>query len=377
MRAELAGKASGPRCRTVGAEDNKMDMDVTIERPDDKVKGVARADATINSLLHPRLRVWFVWVGAFYAVWLFLNFGLGYWPETIQHWPIAVAMALGSYVAGSTPMGGGTVGFPVLVLLFDQPASLGRNFGLTIQSIGMTSASIFILCRRTPVAFNMLRWAVPGSAAGLLLGTFYVVPLMPDSEVKLIFACVWASFGLLTLLENREICGFHDIPVIPRNSARTLGLLVGVAGGVTTALTGVGIEMMLYTVLVLLYRMDLKAAVPTSVMIMAASSVMGSALHLAIGDFNRDVFYNWLAASPVVILGAPLGAFLVSVISRVKTLYFVAVLCIVQFIWTLHQVSPTRGQWIFVAVNLVVASAGFAILYRFGKARTAKAAKAA
>jgi hypothetical protein len=30
---------------------------------------------------------------------------------------MAIAMTIGSYVAGSTPMGGGTVGFPVLFLL--------------------------------------------------------------------------------------------------------------------------------------------------------------------------------------------------------------------------------------------------------------------
>jgi hypothetical protein len=39
-------------------------------------------------------------------------------------------MAFGSYVAGSTPMGGGTVGFPILVLLFDLPATLGRDLCL-------------------------------------------------------------------------------------------------------------------------------------------------------------------------------------------------------------------------------------------------------
>jgi len=127
----------------------------------------------IRDLRHPRLRWWLLWLCAFYATWTFLNVGLGHWRETLAHWPIAVAMAmaLGSFVAGSTPMGGGTVGFPVLVLLFDQPAGLGRNFGFVIQSIGMTSASIFILCRRTPIEPRVLRWSLAGSAAGLLAGT--------------------------------------------------------------------------------------------------------------------------------------------------------------------------------------------------------------
>ena len=99
-------------------------------------------------------------------------------------------MTLGSYLAGSTPMGGGTVGFPVLVLLFEQPGSLGRNFGLAIQSIGMVSASIYILCRRQPVDWKLLRPALLGSLIGTPLGCFFVAPFVPDIWVKLTFAVI-------------------------------------------------------------------------------------------------------------------------------------------------------------------------------------------
>ena len=208
-----------------------------------------------------------------------------------------------------------------------------------------------------------------GAALGLVSGTFLIVPLISDTTVKIAFACLWASFGVLTLIKNREFCSLDTIPRARPSEARNLGLLVGVIGGVTTALTGVGIDMMLYTLLVLLYRMDLKAAVPTSVIIMAASSVMGVVLHLLIGDLDAEVFYHWMAASPVVILGAPLGAFLVSVISREKTLYFVAVLCVLQFVWTLHQVEVGALQAVFVVANLALASLGFLLLYRLGRAR--------
>jgi len=80
-----------------------------------------------------------LWLAAFYISWLLIVSLNGLWPVVRDHWPIAAAMAAGSYFAGSTPMGGGTVGFPVLVLLFDLPATLGRNFGLAVQSIGAWS----------------------------------------------------------------------------------------------------------------------------------------------------------------------------------------------------------------------------------------------
>jgi uncharacterized membrane protein YfcA len=101
---------------------------------------------------------------------------------------MAVAMAAGSYVAGSTPMGGGTVGFPVLVLLMDLPATLGRDFSFAIQSVGMTSASIYILCKRQELEWPMLRAALLGALVGTPLGILYIAPLASDLFIKLLFA---------------------------------------------------------------------------------------------------------------------------------------------------------------------------------------------
>lgn len=317
----------------------------------------------------PRMRWWLAYVGAFYVAWLALAFGFGYWEQVKSHWPMSVVMVFGSLVAGSTPMGGGTVAFPFLVLAFGQPPNLGRNFGLAIQALGMTSAMLFILCRRTPIQARMLLWTAAGSGLGLIAGTFWVAPVLSSTTVKLVFSCLWMSFAILTLAKNREICALDRNPAIDRGMAARLGMAVGFAGGVTVALIGVGVEMMLYTILVLLYRTDLKVAVPTAVSAMALASLMGTGLHLAIGDIEREVFYNWMAAGPIVVFGAPAGAFLVSVIPRARTLYFVSLLCVLQFVWTLYQVSPTPSQWIFVAANLLVAVAGFALLYRAGRAR--------
>src|SRR5262249_29041722 len=127
-------------------------------------------------------------------------------------------------------------------------------------------------------------------------------------------------------------------------------------------------EMLLYVTLMLLFRCDLKIAVPTAVSATAVASVMGTALHAAIGDIGREVFYNWMAAAPIVVLGAPFGAFLVSVIPRARTLYFVSTLCVAQFVWTLWQVKPDPGQWLLVAGGLAAALTGFSLLYRAGKA---------
>ncbi|MBN7825466.1 sulfite exporter TauE/SafE family protein [Bowmanella dokdonensis] len=291
------------------------------------------------------LWVWFLWLALFYGVWLWLMAGEGLWPTAVEHWPMALAMAIGSYAAGSTPMGGGTVGFPVLVLLFEQPASLGRDFSFAIQAIGMTSASIFILARRQPLAWAILTGAMLGALVGTPLGIFLIAPHIPELWIKLVFAVVWASFGLLHLYRLNEIAGHSGMTEFNENWDFRLGIWIGLLAGATVAsVTGVGIDMVLYTALVLICRADLKIAIPTSVVIMAFTSVLGVAVKTVSGQgLQSGVFENWLAAAPVVALGAPLGVFIVARIGRKPTLMVVATLCVGQFVWTLFSEQKVLG----------------------------------
>ena len=290
------------------------------------------------SLRPPRKRylwVWLLCLVAFYGVWLWLVSGDGVWDMAKSNWPIALAMALGSFAAGSTPMGGGTVGFPVLVLMFDQPAGLGRDFSFAVQSIGMTSATIFILARRQPLAYAMLKGAIAGSLIGTPLGIFCIAPFLSDLWIKIIFAVIWASFGLLHLYRMREIAGHIGMTEFDEHWDLRVGFILGVLSAATAvSVTGVGIDMVLYATLVLLCRADLKFAIPTSVVIMALTSILGITVKALSGDIHPGVYENWLAAAPVVALGAPLGVFIVEMIGRRLILLFVAVLCVGQFVWT-------------------------------------------
>ncbi|MFN2377841.1 MAG: sulfite exporter TauE/SafE family protein [Candidatus Binatia bacterium] len=299
------------------------------------------------TILPPRkkhLWAWFLWLAAFYSVWAWLTFGQGMWDEARAHWPIALAMALGSYVAGSTPMGGGTVGFPVLVLFFEMPASLGRDFSFAVQSIGMTSASIFILARRQPLAWSMLQGAMLGSAIGTPLGIYFVAPWIPELWIKVVFAVVWASFGVLHLYRLGEIASHTGMTEFDERWDFRVGLVLGSLAGATVAsVTGVGIDMVLYAALVLLCRADLKIAIPTSVVIMAFTSLTGILVKNLSTGLAPGVYENWLAAAPVVALGAPLGVFVVELIGRKPTLLFVAILCVGQFVWTCYAERAALG----------------------------------
>ncbi|WP_347329995.1 sulfite exporter TauE/SafE family protein [Marinimicrobium locisalis] len=313
------------------------------------------------------LWVWFLWVALFYSVWLFLLQAEGAWASAQEHWPIALAMAIGSYAAGSTPMGGGTVGFPVLVLFFDLPASLGRDFSFAVQSIGMVSAGIFILARRQPLAWPLLKGAMLGALIGTPIGIVWFAPLIPDLWIKLTFAVLWGSFGVLHLYRLNEIAGHTGMTDFDEHWDHKVGFFLGLtSGAIAVSVTGVGIDMVIYAALVLLCRADLKIAIPTSVLIMAFASLCGVVVKSLLGSWQPGVYENWLAAAPVVILGAPLGVFIVELIGRRPTLLVVAILCVGQFVWTCYAERATLG---FAGVALALTALMLCLL-GFEKLRT-------
>lgn len=313
------------------------------------------------------MRYWKAYVIAFLVIWVIIAFGFHYWPEISEHWPMSLVMILGSLVAGFTPMGGGTVAFPILVLVFNQAPANARNFGLIIQALGMTSALIFLIGRKVPLPFRLLLGSTGGAALGFLLGTFVIAPNVKASLVKLLFSCLWMSFGLLTLFRNTEICGLKGKGPANVTSTELMGLAAGLIGGTLASMIGVGVEMCVYTVMVLIFRADLKIAIPTAVSAAALASLEGAALHVWMGDVDRQAAMNWLAAGPIVIFGAPAGTWLVSRIPRIKVLYFVSGLCVFQFFWTLQQTAHGRAECLFVAGAMSLAIILLYTLYKTGR----------
>ena len=273
------------------------------------------------------------WLVLVYVALGVLIVGGGHLGDAVANWPIAVAMAIGSYIAGSTPMGGGTIGFPVLVLIFDEPATIGRDFSFAIQAIGMTSASLYILARRLPIAWRVLAPAMLGSMVGTPLGAILIAPLVDDLLVKLLFAITWAGFGIAQLRLMRDLLEPEPLARPHPNFERAAGAVVGFFGGLLIAsITGVGVDMLLFVILVLLFRVDARCAIASSVLLMTVTSIVGLSTNALAFGIPAEVWLNWYAAAPVVAIGAPLGALAASLIPRGITLGIVSTLCVVQFI---------------------------------------------
>ncbi len=276
-------------------------------------------------------------------------------------------MAAGSYVAGSTPMGGGTVGFPILVLLFNEPASLGRSFSFCVQSIGMSSATVFLLSSRAPVAWRLVLVTMATSAVFIPLTLVYITPHVQDLFIKLLFACIWAAFGVMTLVKVKDFVRAHHAARRGVGLDVAIGVTVGVLGGVSTGVTGVGIDMVLYTCMVLLYRCELRVAIGSSVIIMAFGSLVGVVTSSLLGRLSLEVLYNWAAAAPIVAIGAPFGVLMMRIIPRGFTLVFVSLLCIGQFVWTLVQERPPLWLMVGAVVGVLMVNVVFHLMYETGK----------
>jgi uncharacterized protein len=344
------------------------------------VSGAIVAEATpslfrgIPTAKAPRRGLFAVWLLAFYAAWAGIVISARSWPVVRAHWPIAVAMAGGSFVAGSSPVAGGTVGFPVLVYLFDHPAKLGRTFSLAIQSIGMVSASIYILTRRRRLEWRILRFALAGSAVAMPLGIFCVAPAVADVWVKILFSVVYASFGLLHLARMRGIVANQGPSRTSFVADPAIGFVVGALGGLLASVIGVGADILLYGILVLLYHTDIKIAIPTAVILMAFTSLVGAGC-VALGAIwwpaSRvavvEVFPYWLAAAPVVALGAPLGSLVSRFVPRRSLLGFVGILCLAQFAWTCHHEHIVGWSLFLAAIGVLAVNLALHCLFVWGQ----------
>lgn len=272
--------------------------------------------------------VWVCWygVGGAHAV-----------QSVLDNWQITLTMIFGSLVAGATSEGGGAVAFPVFTKVLGIPPHEARVFALAIQSIGMTAASIGIIFLRVRVEWRAVLWPGIGGIFGLLFSTFYVLPLVSPPLVKIAFTIMVSSLAIALIFMNRseKIQRHKALPSVGRKEICIL-MFTGFIGGIMSGLVGSGIDIITFMTMVLLFRLDEKVATPTTVLLMTSNTLVGFALHgMVLDTFTPTVQGYWLAAVPVVVVGAPVGAYLCSVLSRRTIANVLIGLIAIEFVSTL------------------------------------------
>ncbi len=180
--------------------------------------------------------------------------------------------------------GGSILTVPVLVYLFSVDAVLATAYSLFI--VGLTSAvgsvkffHVGLVNVRTAIIFG-----IP-SIIAVFLTRAYIVPALP-SEVAVTSSLVFSKGEMMLLLFSIVMIGasFSMIRGKSAESTEEVGdqkfnypliLLEGAVVGVLTGLVGAGGGFLIIPALVVLSKLPMKEAVATSLVIIAAKSLIG------------------------------------------------------------------------------------------------------
>jgi uncharacterized protein len=310
---------------------------------------------TSSSPLRQALRFNAVLAGLVVLGWLVLGGSLAR-HSLVANWPAAVTMVFGSIVSGGTSEGGGAVAFPVFTKVLHIPPSEARLFAFAIQSIGMSAASLSILYQNIPIDRRVLPWAGPAGVVGLVVSTYTVAPFVPAPLVRIAFTVMLSSLGVAMLVLNgNDPAPRHARMPIFGAREKILMTVAGFVGGMVSALIGVGENIVVFMVMVLLFRVSERVVTPTTVLLMTIVTIPAFCLHIfLLRDFSPQVEGYWLAAVPVVVVGAPLGAVLSSRMSRRAIANTLIGLIALELVSTVVLIPISTGVALTAAGTLLV-----------------------
>ncbi|CAB4067336.1 unnamed protein product [Lepeophtheirus salmonis] len=245
---------------------------------------------------------------------------------------MTLTMILGATVAGMTSEGGGAVAFPVMTLALKIDPKVARDFSLMIQSVGMTCLEVFDSMLSPPVK-------------------------------KLGFVCIWFSFAfaLFLLNINHKRKTYNAIPNFGIWQACVL-TVVGFFGGIFSAIAGSGVDICSFSILSLLFRVSEKISTPTSVVLMAANSIVGTFWRNFMMDGGAEIeAKNYMAVCVVVVtFFAPLGSILSSHFHRHILASLIYILDTIALVSALVIIPMTQTH-IILCVSILLL--GFIFFY--------------
>ena len=303
-------------------------------------------------------------------------------------------MVFGSFVAGSTPQGGGAVAFPVFTKVLEVPAPVARTFSLSVQAIGMSVAAAIILLAGRRIDRRAVLAAGSGGLGGFLFGLFalsdpdglFWPSKMSAPYVKVTFTVMLAAMSYIVFLSLRARDPGLD-SIEQWNERVWIGLVAaGFIGGVASAFTGSGVDVLLFLFAVVMCGLHPRVGVPSSIIAMALTSVAGFViLGLVNGQLSvvldqagavvsvggravdalparqYDIFGLWMAAVPVIVWGAPLGAWAAHVMTERRLITFVAGMAALEVLSTIVFLDALRTDYalaIYGVLGLLTAIAG-------------------
>ncbi|XGW13805.1 hypothetical protein V3C99_000252 [Haemonchus contortus] len=282
-----------------------------------------------------------------------------------DYWHMPVTMILGSFVGGMTSEGSGAVAFPVMTLALHIAPSIARDFSLMIQSCGMTSALMCVMFMKVKIETRAVILGTLGAIPGFIIGVHFIDPLFTGPQKKMMFVAIWTSFAIaLGILNSQKRTTFKEIPDFCAWKAVVL-FVTGFVGGVFDAFAGSGVDICIFSIITLLFRVTEKTATPTTVVLKGLNAVIGFFYRAAMmGDISQMAWTYFALSIPVSSLTGPVGSFLGSHLHRqvvAALVYILEAIALVGFLCT----KPT---WQLIAVGGCIIFGGFVFFSFISKA---------
>lgn len=226
----------------------------------------------------------------------------------------AVLMGLSLGLIGG---GGSILTVPILVYLFSVDAVLATAYSLFIVGLTALIGSFSHMRLGNIHWLTALVFGIP-SIAAVFLTRAYLIPALPDPLFHLGDTAVSRSLGMLIFFALLMVAAAYSMIRKQKKAADTasgevkfnypLILGEGAVVGTITGLVGAGGGFLIIPALVLLAKLPMKQAVGTSLIIIAAKSLIGFT-----GDLNGNEVIDWnflLLFSAIAIVGIIVGSIL-------------------------------------------------------------------
>jgi uncharacterized protein len=105
-----------------------------------------------------------------------------------------------------------------------------------------------------------------------------------------------------------------------------------------------------------------KVSTPTTVVIMGLNSVVGFLVHGVVMKDIGIVWDYWLACVPIVILGAPFGAYVAGRLSRDAIIYLLLSLIMLELVTTVILIPFTPAMVTFTWLTVIICAVLFGVM---------------
>lgn len=252
-------------------------------------------------------------------------------------WSISLLAMFSSVLSAATALSGLVLIFPILTLTLGLETEMARDYCFLLQATSMTVASVVLISEGAKIDWRAVAYCVVGSIVGFSLGSFIPIVAADQSHYMWYFTCTCFAFALthLSFSYCRDSRVFHGIPgwnqevlsrlpvwdgaltsrcavVLSVESNWKGGLLfgAGLVGGVIASIVGPGVDVCLFGVLVLLFRVSERIVKSTAIVVMSGISMYGALYTpLLIRDVDSEAYNLWLVSLPGVIVLASIGAY--------------------------------------------------------------------